>query len=53
MALYLKIHDTNGLELDPYVIHPVVKIHIMDLRSHRYIEKREMNGVINYNELIG
>ncbi|CAG9335314.1 unnamed protein product [Blepharisma stoltei] len=52
-SLYLKIHDTNGLKLDPNVIHPFVRIHIMDITKNSYLTKSYPHSVINYYEGMG
>jgi hypothetical protein len=38
-SIYLKIYDTNGLELDPNIIHPFVRIHFLDISTHTYLKK--------------
>jgi jouberin len=50
--LYMKIVDTGGLELDPNIIHPFVRVHIIDLSTNTYKIKSHRGGVIAYNEKI-
>jgi hypothetical protein len=38
-SIYLKIYDTNGLELDPNIIHPFVRMHVLDISTHTYVKK--------------
>jgi len=52
-VLYLKIHDTNGLELDPNVIHPFVRVHFMDLNTQSYILKSSDRNVLGSFEGFG
>lgn len=52
-AIYLKIHDTNGLKLDPNVIHPFVRVHIMDLTKDSYLVKSHPHSAINFYEGMG
>lgn len=49
-VVYLKIHDTNGLELDPNIIHPFVKIHFIDLETHQYLKKPDARNALSYFE---
>lgn len=49
-VVYLKIHDTNGLELDPHIIHPFVKIHFIDLNTHQYLKKPNPRNALSYFE---
>jgi jouberin len=49
-VLYLKIMDTGGLELDPHVIHPIVRVHIIDLKSNSYKLKSHPRGVVGFYE---
>lgn len=52
-VVYLKIHDTGGLELDPNLIHPFVRIHVIDLNTDSYKAKTHAHGVVAYHEKIG
>lgn len=49
-VVYLKIYDTGGLELDPNIIHPFVRVHIMDLEKDSYKLKTHKEGAISYYE---
>lgn len=35
----LKILETSNLELNPSVVHPFVRIHVVDLYTGKYLEK--------------
>jgi hypothetical protein len=39
----LKIQETSQLETDPNVIHPCVKVHIVDLLTGTYLQKQGMS----------
>jgi len=52
-AVFLKIHDTNGLELDPYVIHPFVKVHVIDVTTGCYLRKESPRPVLSPYEEMG
>lgn len=48
-GLKLKVKGTGILEMDPDVIHPFVRIHIVDLKTNKYLAKSERGkpGVTN------
>ena len=52
-VVYLKIYDTGGLELDPNLIHPFVRVHVIDLSKDAYKSKTHSHGVVAYHERIG
>ena len=52
-VLYLKIMDTGGLELDSNVIHPIVRVHVIDLKTNSYKLKSHSRGVVGYYEKLG
>ena len=49
MALKIKVNETGYLQLDPNIVHPFCRVHIMDMRTGKYLAKREgaMPGVAN------
>lgn len=49
MALKLKILETGSLLLDPKMIHPFVKIHVVDMGTCKYLAKSKalQPGVAN------
>ena len=50
-ALKIVVNGTGILEMDQYVLHPFVRIHILDIRNRRYLSKQkpEQPGT-SYNE---
>ena len=48
------VNETGYLQLDPDIVHPFCRVHIMDMRTGKYLAKREngMPGVAN-KESIG
>ncbi len=40
---YLKIIESSNLELDPNVMHPFVKVHLVDINTGNYIRKKTHN----------
>ena len=49
----LKILETSNLELNPSVVHPFVKIHMVDLYTGKYLEKDNVNkDVVFHHEKI-
>lgn len=52
-VVYLKIYDTGGLELDPHIIHPFVRVHVIDLTKNAYKTKSHGSGVVSYFEKLG
>lgn len=49
-VLYIKIMDTGGLELDANIIHPIVRVHVIDLNTNTYKTKTHNRGVVGYFE---
>ena len=49
LALKLNIKETGSLLLDPNVLHPFVRMHIIDLKTWKPLAKqsREQPGVAN------
>lgn len=41
MAIRLKICETGSLVLDHFMIHPFVRVHIVDMRTHKYLAKSD------------
>ena len=39
MGMKIKIHGTGGLLLDSNMIHPFVRIHVIDMNTYRYLAK--------------
>jgi len=39
-ALRLNVKETGSLKLDPFLLHPFVKIHVVDMVTHKYLAKR-------------
>jgi jouberin len=52
-TVYLKIHDTNGLELDPNVLHPFVRVYVIDIKTGCFLRKTNAGPAVNYYEHIG
>jgi len=48
-AIKLNVNGTGILEMDQHVLHPFVRIHIVDLNTHMYLAKSDINdpGVAN------
>jgi hypothetical protein len=48
-TLEIKINSTGSLELDPNVMHPFVRVHIVDLETSKYLQKKNSHepGVFN------
>lgn len=49
---YFNIIDSSNLELDPNVMHPFVKVHIIDMITGNYIEKSSTKPAMSYYETI-
>lgn len=49
LALRLEVSGTGILEMDQNVLHPFVRVHIVDLNTNKYLQKsnREMPGIAN------
>lgn len=49
MALKIKILETGSLILDPNMIHPFVRIHIVDMNTNKYLAKSKpfVPGIAN------
>jgi len=45
----LKICETGSLLLDHHLIHPFVRVHIVDMETYKYLAKRDVRtpGVAN------
>lgn len=41
MAMNIKIDKTGSLLLDPDMIHPFVRIHIVDMDTYKYLAKSD------------
>ena len=48
----ITVLETAQLELDPNVMHPFVKLHLVDINNGQYIKKSVYKDVINANENI-
>lgn len=49
-VIRLNVLETSQLELDRFVIHPFVKIHVVDMTTGKYISKSEGKCVLGPNE---
>lgn len=49
-AVRINILETSQLELDRYVIHPFVKLHVVDIHTGRYLSKSDQKCVVGLNE---
>ena len=49
LALRLKIKETGSLLIDPNMMHPFVRIHIVDMNTGKYLAKqdRSLPGIYN------
>lgn len=49
MAMKIKVTETGSLILDPHMIHPFVRIHIIDMDTYKYLAKSKplLPGVAN------
>jgi hypothetical protein len=41
MAMKLKICETGSLVLDHHMIHPFVRVHIIDMDTYKYLAKSD------------
>jgi hypothetical protein len=41
MALKIKIKSTGSLDLDEHVLHPFVRVHVIDMSTQKYLAKEE------------
>jgi jouberin len=48
----ITINETSQLELDPNLMHPYVKVHIVDLASGNYVQKSGQKSVVTLEENI-
>ena len=48
----LNIIETSQLEMDPYILHPFVKVHIVDMNSGKYLKKNGNKSVLSLGENI-
>ena len=48
-ALKLNVNSTGILEMDQYVLHPFVRVHVVDLNTNKYLAKSDVTqpGVAN------
>ena len=49
---YFNILHSSNLELDPNVMHPFVKIHLVDMTTGNYIQKTSNRPAVSYYETI-
>ena len=49
MAMKIKIMETGSLLLDSNMVHPFVRIHVVDMNTYKYLAKSKPNqpGVSN------
>lgn len=49
LALRLEVNGTGILEMDQNVLHPFVRVHIVDLNTNKYLQKsnKDMPGIAN------
>ena len=49
LALRLHIKETGSLLLDPNVLHPFVRVHVVDMNTCKYLAKSDSNqpGIAN------
>ena len=49
LALRLEVNGTGILEMDQNVLHPFVRVHIVDLSTNKYLQKssKDMPGIAN------
>ncbi|CAI2382709.1 unnamed protein product [Moneuplotes crassus] len=49
----IKINKSGPLALDQYILHPFVKVHLVDLRTYKYLAKANMDipGVYNREKI--
>ena len=49
LALRLEVSGTGILEMDQNVLHPFVRVHIVDLNSNKYLalSNKDMPGIAN------
>lgn len=40
-AIKLNVRGTGILEIDQYVLHPFVRIHVIDMDTHKYLRKTD------------
>lgn len=54
MAVKLKICETGSLVLDHFMIHPFVRVHIIDMNTYKYLAKSDQRQPgINNKESAG
>ena len=49
---YFNVLHSSNLELDPNVMHPFVKIHLVDMITGNYIQKTSNRPAVSYYETI-
>lgn len=50
MACKLKICETGSLVLDHFMIHPFVRVHIIDMNTYKYLAKSDLRQPGVYNK---
>ena len=49
-AVKLKVKETGSMAIDPNLLHPFVKVHIIDMRTCKYLKKSDVNIPAIYNK---
>lgn len=49
---FINVIDSSNLELDPNVMHPFIKVHIVDMVNGNYITKSTKRPAVTYHETI-
>lgn len=49
---YFNVMNSSNLELDPNVMHPFLKIHLVDMATGNYIQKSTNRSAVTYYETI-
>ena len=50
VALKIAVKETGSLLLDPNMIHPFVRVHIIDMKTSKYLAKKQSNMPGIYNK---
>ena len=50
LGLRLKVKETGSLLLDPNMIHPFVRVHVVDMHTCKYLAKKDANTPGCYNK---
>lgn len=54
LGLRLTVNESGSLQLDPNVIHPFVRVHVMDMQTCKYLAKSDSRRPGSYNtEAVG